>query len=417
MSDPIRDSDIFDGQTIFYMKFVGIWKIVNTYRTSGKMSLVFRLEWYLTLLLSVPFQVLQVISPYYIEVDLEKATILILNTVSFLHMVAKHGTFWWNIKGHAELFRLMTKDVLSSIPQYKRTEAKKIYKDATKRCNFYCKMIITVTYSVWSMWTFNPSVKSDYILFHTGNMKDVTTGPKKILGGWYPVPFSESPWTEIVYIYEAVLLLWCAVIVSIFDTVVTQEVIGLYAHMSVLNFHISTLTKEEVIFHSKKEIYSEQEAEDLMLKEFIAIIRDHQYLLRCGKILKDSYNTYITALLLAGGNLMIITVFQFFYGKKDIPTTINFVFYLSYGVMEISLLCWTTTLLETASTNIAFSIYSSDWYTYNTKLRNIGRMMMLRSEKPLSLAGFKVYHVNLETLMNIMQFTYSSSALMSRMVE
>nr|XP_014293234.2 odorant receptor 47b-like [Halyomorpha halys] len=154
-----------------------------------------------------------------------------------------------------------------------------------------------------------------------------------------------------------------------------------------------------------------------MHKEFVAIIRDHQYLLRCGKIIKECYNTYITALLLAGGNLMIITVFQFFYGKKDIPTTINFVFYLSYGVMEISLLCWTTTLLETASTNIAFSIYSSDWYTCHKKLRNTGQMIMLRSEKPLSLAGFKVYHVNLETLMNIMQFTYSSSALMSRMVE
>lgn len=275
----IAKSDVIQGLTTGYLERLGMWKTINTYRSSRKVNFGFKLQWILTLLLGVPFPLFQFPCPAFIRVDLEKATLLLLNTLSCFQMVFKQAVFWLNMDGHAVLFEMMSKDVLTCIPSHKSARARKIYDDIVRRCNLFCYLAITVTFSTVCMWTFIPGIRSEYIANHVGNMNEVNTGPKKILGGWYPVPFTRSPWAEIVYTYELLLLFWCGVIVSVYEVIVTQEVMTLHAHMSVLGFHVSSLKKEEIVFFSGERGVTEQEAEAMFYSQLLAIIHDHQKLL------------------------------------------------------------------------------------------------------------------------------------------
>lgn len=278
-SEVVKEGDLMDGLSIFFIKYLGIWNIVNTYRTSGKLNLVFKLQWFVTIL-CLSFPIFQIMCPAFIQIDLEKATIIMLNTISFLQMMFKQGVFWMNLKDHAILLEVMTKNIITSIPEHKKAHAKRIYKKVSRKCNFWCLTAVVITFVAVSVWTMNPRIMSEYIANHVGNMKDVTTGPKKILGGWYPVPFTRSPWAQIVYVYEFLLFFWCGYIVAIYELMVTMEVMTLHAQMAVLSYHVSTLSKSEIVRQSGKKGLTQREVEDLFYEELLAIIRDHEMLLR-----------------------------------------------------------------------------------------------------------------------------------------
>nr|XP_014290807.1 odorant receptor 85b-like [Halyomorpha halys] len=83
----------------------------------------------------------------------------------------------------------------------------------------------------------------------------------------------------------------------------------------------------------------------------------------------------------------------------------------------MSLFCYGSSLIETASTDLHFAVYCSDWYRADTKFRKSAQMMMIRARKNMNLTAIVMYPINMETLGSICQFTYSTAALMSGMVE
>ncbi|CAH1406946.1 unnamed protein product [Nezara viridula] len=69
------------------------------------------------------------------------------------------------------------------------------------------------------------------------------------------------------------------------------------------------------------------------------------------------------------------------------------------------------------SSDLQFAIYSSDWYKADTKFRTDAQMMMTRAMKGETLTAIRMYPINVETIMSILHFTYSASAVLSRMAE
>ncbi|CAH1406935.1 unnamed protein product [Nezara viridula] len=49
----IKDSDIIDGLSVKYLKFYGLWKVINDYRTTGEKNAMIRLHIWGTIFLVV----------------------------------------------------------------------------------------------------------------------------------------------------------------------------------------------------------------------------------------------------------------------------------------------------------------------------------------------------------------------------
>ncbi|KAE8573095.1 Odorant receptor 52, partial [Halyomorpha halys] len=91
--------------------------------------------------------------------------------------------------------------------------------------------------------------------------------------------------------------------------------------------------------------------------------------------------------------------------------------YLFYQCIEVSIFCYGSSVIESASSDLQFAIYSSDWYKADIKFRKAAQMMMIRSKNGVTLTAVRMYPVNLETIMAILQFTYSVATVMSGVTE
>nr|WVD93643.1 odorant receptor 30 [Graphosoma rubrolineatum] len=408
----ITDEDVIDGLSIRYLKLTGLWSFLNEYRTTGNKNAIMKLKIFFTIFISSPYIVFQYLSYFMIKVDLEKATFLNLHAWPGVQVTFKIMVFWFRIDNISRLCDLMRKDFLT-LPEHKRDEAKRIYIKITRFFNILVKTSFILGFSTVIPYISQPSVSVDYLLYHTGNMADVKGGRYKILHGWYPLPIDKSPYYEAVFVYEALLLTWNDIIFSVLDSLYYQILMCLYAQFLVLGHQLSTLK----IPDSQNPKIRFNENNSSIYQELCQIIKDHQKLLSYTNEIRRIYNPLLTIVLGMGICVFIIGVFQFLFGKTTpIFTFLNFMF-LSYEATEIALFCFGSSLIEKASSDLQFAIYSSDWYIADKKFRKAAQMLMTRSQKAETLTALKMYPINVETMMSIMQFTYSVATLMPSMVQ
>ncbi|KAE8573623.1 odorant receptor 4-like [Halyomorpha halys] len=412
----IEDSDIIDGLSVRYLKIFGIWKVINDYRTSEKRNYILKFQLIITLVLAIPSIIPQYFSFLVIQVDIQKATILNFHSLPSLQVLCKLLVFWFRIDSLCKLYNLMTKDFLDkTIPDCEIESVKHIYTKMSKRTNIIVlTACIVINCGVFLLVLF-PSISVDYILYHTGNMYEVTTGRKKISTGWYPLPMDKSPWYEIILVYEGLVVLWAGSFIFVFMCLYYQLLMCLHAQFIVLGSHVSTLKIES--------LFEELEATDRiknveMYKKLYRILQDHQKLISFADELRTVYNPLVTMILGMGISVLIIAVFQFLLGKTGDPMFIlrSFMFLL-YQCIEVSMFCYSSSFIETASSDLHFAIYSSDWYKAGTKFRKAAQMMMIRARKGVTLTAIRMYPINLETIMAILQFTYTVATLISRFTE
>ncbi|XP_066904310.1 odorant receptor 10-like [Halyomorpha halys] len=411
----IADSDLVDGLSVRYLKLFGLWKVINDYRTSGKKNKIIKFELAITSLLVVPYICFQYLSYFHIDVDIQKATFLNLHSITGVQMFCKMLVFWFRIDSQSKLYNLVRKDFLD-IPLHKRTVAKEIYKNITKKSNVFCNAAFLVNASIVTIAIVCPGLPVDYILYHTGNMDAVTTGRKKVLGGWYPFPMAQSPYFEAIFVYEAVILVIGGIFLGSYVCLFFQVLMCLYAQFAVLGYHLSTLKISPE--RGDTRVTENRRDDSKMYKELYGIVKEHRKLLSYANELRSVYNPLVTMILGMGLLVLIISVFQFLFGSTGNPM---FIFrslqFVAYQGIEACMFCFGSSFVETASSDLQFAIYSSDWYKANVKFRKAAQMMMMRSRKGVTLTAIRMYPVNVETLMAMLQFTYSVAALLSRMME
>ncbi|KAE8573622.1 odorant receptor 10-like [Halyomorpha halys] len=408
----ILDSDIIDGLDMKYLKFFGLWKIINDYRTTRKKNSILKFKVITTLFLTIPYIVSQYLSYWMIEVDIQKATFLNLHSLPALQICCKVLVLWFRIDSQSRLFNLLKKDFFG-IPKSKEGEAKSIFSKMTSECNKLCSAAFLINTSVVILSIIDPGISVDYIMYHTGNMHAVTSGKKKILGGWYPLPIDKSPYYEAVFVYEILLIIWGGILLAVYVCLFYQVLMCLYAQFSVLALQVSTL-KYSYIQDGK----GRESVNSKLYKELYEVIKEHQKILRYAEELRSVYNPLVTMILGVGIFVLIIAVFQFLFGSTGNPM---FIFrslqFLAYQGIEVSMFCFGSSYIQNASSDLHFAIYSSDWYKADVKFRKAAQMMMIRAKKGVTLTATRIYPVNVETIMAMLQFTYSVSALMSRMTE
>ncbi|KAE8573432.1 odorant receptor 49b-like [Halyomorpha halys] len=408
MSDQaIKDSDVLDGLNVKYLKFFGLWRVVNDFRTTGKRNKILRVKIFITLVLVLPYILCQYLSYFVIKVDIQKAIFLNLHLLPGTQICCKIVVFWFKIESQCKLFDLLKKDFLS-VPEEMRPEAAEIFKKITRRTNKLCLAAFIVNISIIISSIADPAISVDYILYHTGDMAAVTTGKKKMLGGWYPVPMAETPYYELIYVYEAVAGTLGGFLLAMYVCLFYQVLMCLYAQFTILCLKTSALKIKSDNGRINSSIY----------KELNEILKEHQKLLSYAKELRSVYNPLVTLIIGIGLFILIIAIFQFLFGgKSDFMFIFKSLQLLVYQCVEVSMFCFGSTYIETASSDLQFAIYSSDWYMTGMKFRKEAQMMMIRATKGETLTALRVYPINVETIMSILHFTYSASAVVSRMAE
>ncbi|CAH1389260.1 unnamed protein product [Nezara viridula] len=413
----IRDSDVVDGLSIGYLKIFGVWGIINDYRTTGKKNFIIKFKIFVTLLLAVPYIFCQNLSYFMIRVDIQKATFLNLHTLPALQMCCKILIFWFRLDSQSRLYSLAKKDFIH-VAEDKREEAAKIFRKITTKANLLCYSAFLVDLSITAFSIADPGISVDYLLHGTGSMTAVVGGRQKIMGGWYPLPMASWPYYEAIFVYESLLMIWSGVLLALYVSLFYQVLICLHAQFTVLNLQVSAIKIFPSIDGNRKNTYNRDIYSSLNKEQIYSFVRDHQRLLSYANELRSVYNPLVTIILGMGVFVLIIGVFQFLFGKATKPMFIfKFMLLLAYQGIEVSMFCFGSSSLETASSDLQFAIYSSDWYKEDIQFRRAVQMVMVGARKGVTLTAVRIYPVNVETIMAMLQFTYSVATLMSRMTE
>ncbi|CAH1406937.1 unnamed protein product, partial [Nezara viridula] len=225
-------------------------------------------------------------------------------------------------------------------------------------------------------------------------MYAVTTGRKKILGGWYPFPMAESPYFELIFLYEATCVTWAMVLLTVLFCLFFQVLVCLYAQFIVLGYHIETFD-----FHPKDNTAHTNEDEKIP-DEFRRILQDHQNLLRYSKELRSVYNPLVTLTLGIGILVLIIGAMQCLLGNTRSPVFLfKMIKVFVFQGVEMTLFCFGSSFIQTASSDLQFAIYNSEWYKASIPMRQALQIMMIGARKGVGLTAIRMYPVNRETLM------------------
>ncbi|KAE8573613.1 odorant receptor 10-like [Halyomorpha halys] len=409
----ISDKDIIDGLNVKYLKMFGLWKVINDYRATGKRNAILKFEVGLITLLVIIYSICQFMSFFNIQFDVQKFTFLNLYTLPGFQAVFKILVFWFRIEDQCKMYNLVRKDFLK-IPSHKEAHVKRIYENISAKSNMFCNAAILINTSTVILWILYPGLPVDYILYNIGSTDVVRTGRNKILGGWYPMPMGETPYYEIIFVFEAVMIIIGGLNLAVYICQFFQVLMCLYAQFAVLGYHLSTLKFNAVDGDDR----IEDSENNAMYKELNEILEDHQKLLSYANELKSVYNPLVTVILGMGLLVLIFSVFQFLFGSLG---NMMFLFTslqtLTFQAVEVGMFCFGSQFLETASSELQLAAYSSDWYKADIKFKRAVQMMMVRAKKGETLSAVRMYPVNVETLMAMIQFTYSMITLLSRMTE
>ncbi|CAH1401787.1 unnamed protein product [Nezara viridula] len=126
--------------------------------------------------------------------------------------------------------------------------------------------------------------------------------------------------------------------------------------------------------------------------------------------LRSVYNPMVTTTLGLGIIVLIFAAVLISLGS-DPSVLFQIAQVFSFVFIEVSLFCLGSSLIETASSELDFAIYSSEWYKADVEFRKAAQMLMVRTRRNANLTALGMYSVNLETLEAILQFTYSATAL------
>lgn len=264
LQQPFQESELFDGLNILNLKVCGLWSAVNHYRVHGRTGKLITLVVAALSISTIPYEVFQFIYLFIFQMNIHKLSFYVINSLAQFEVQIKVIYFWYRIKEETYLFDLLQTNFLSSVPDQKRAKVNEIYKQTARRCNIFCFFAYTECFTACLCWILFPGYDTDA----SGE------GRKKILSGWYPFQVSETPIYEVIFAYEILAVVTAGIIIPLYSVIIMQ-LMGLYAHFSVLAFLISDLRKEQTT-----EQISDISSNKALNSQLHAIKEDYDKLLR-----------------------------------------------------------------------------------------------------------------------------------------
>ena len=273
--EPLTEHNVVQGLNIKYLRLYSFLDILNDQIVYGRKNFIAHLLIVVTFLLNGPLIFMQFLGHAMTQVDLQKMTVMHSTSMACLQMTIRYTLLYIRLEKQCKLYGLVRKDFLKSIPESKLEEAKKIYNTYSGIANFFCKTVLLINTFGILLWGTSPSISVDYLQYHTGSIHAVKSGPQKLLGAWYPVPMGETPYFEIVLVYELIYLVWNISLLAVLACILLQPLVCLAAHFAVLGMHISTLKAD--YGHSGE---TGKKQDSAIYKELYAILQDHSKLIR-----------------------------------------------------------------------------------------------------------------------------------------
>nr|XP_034175210.1 odorant receptor 67c-like [Osmia lignaria] len=216
-----------------------------------------------------------------------------------------------------------------------------------------------------------------------------------------------------------------ATISPIYEIIVTLQIIAqstftlmagmLMTLIATLVLHLAS--QIEMVCERLTKILNDDNGEESRVPVINNIIMKHQRILDLSDNIDDVF-TFISMIQFFFNTVVICFVSFILVTSLDtdeVATTISKCFpYYVIVHLEALILCYTGEYLTTKSKNIGWTAYNSNWYRLSIRECRTLLLLILRSQRPLTLTIGKFINLSLETFANVSKFLAFANILVWR---
>nr|ALD51498.1 odorant receptor 77 [Locusta migratoria] len=252
---------------------------------------------------------------------------------------------------------------------------------------------------------------------------------------WYPMPFYVDPgarrlpfaqhaWDNNTRLYALSYFLQCAASARgtqlswSLDLLFMSVMLLAAAQLQVLTRRITALQEEKREAKLGNAANSEKAAladgGGNMYDNLCLCIETHQKILSFIKYLDDTMSSVAMIQFCVSVLLVCVALFQATY-STDSTAVLRCALYLPMPGTQVFLYCWAAHNVTEQAEAVSLSAYSSSWVGTGRRIKQALRIIISRAQKPLVLTAGRIYPIDREAFVSLVNASYSYYALLASM--
>ncbi|KAF7282579.1 hypothetical protein GWI33_002301 [Rhynchophorus ferrugineus] len=212
----------------------------------------------------------------------------------------------------------------------------------------------------------------------------------------FPFKLDHSPIYEIVFVHQ----IYTCTMVSIVVLSLTMLLCGLLMHT------VNQLNNLRAYIRKLQECQM-----DKLLERLIYIIRFHIDIIKYSKEIADAFSTMLLFYITLTSLVLSVLCFEIIM-VDAFEDSVRFSLHLVGWLVILFSVCYNGQLLIDESLEVANDIYSIQWFNFSVDMQQKVQMIMLRSQKPLSMSAANMGIVSLQAFLKVMSTAYSFFTLL-----
>ncbi|XP_076301382.1 odorant receptor 13a-like [Lasioglossum baleicum] len=215
----------------------------------------------------------------------------------------------------------------------------------------------------------------------------------------WEVPFSYTPYYEVTFFVEALLIYQSGICHFCFDNVLCIMNLHVTTQFRILQYRLSNLKSSTVLEDSDTRVPSAAENTHSLFKRYV---QQHQTLIAFCNKLEEVFNLMVLSEMLTFSVVICLDGLQVIMATTVAGRRYTFLFFLMTTFVQLLMFTYSCDGLIQESLNVATAVYSSPW-TYlpmnkhGKMLRNDVVMVIMRSRIPCCLTAKGFFPISLQT--------------------
>ncbi|XP_063925603.1 odorant receptor Or1-like [Zophobas morio] len=221
-------------------------------------------------------------------------------------------------------------------------------------------------------------------------------GRMLIMPAWYPFSLEKNINYAIAYIYQAI----CFTYLSIGNINVDTMVYGLLMYTS---------TQCDLLCDNLENL--DGNAEEFNMK-LVNCVKHHETILSFATTANSIFNLIVLGQFATSALTIALSLFQLSLVDNLDAAAIVALFYVMGLAAQLFLYCWFGNEVETKSSKIPYSIFSSQWVDVSLHVNKNMQILVERCHRPIKITAINLFDLSLATFVTIMRTSWSYFALL-----
>ncbi|EZA58248.1 ObirOr5-C1 [Ooceraea biroi] len=232
--------------------------------------------------------------------------------------------------------------------------------------------------------------------------------------GWYPYNTTTSPAFEITAAHQGIAISIACFHNVAMDTLITGLITVACCQLAILERNILSIDNEKIVCVVQNDIQDDQGNSDVPE----GTLSPNQQLKRCAmhnnliynftREIQDIFGTIIFFQFLSNCLIICLIAFNVSQMKVYIPEVlIGMLTYMCCMTYQIFIFCWHGNELHLHSLRLALAAYSSNWFAGTEGFKRSLQIVMVRSQRPLTMSAGNIMLLSLDTFVQILRMSYS----------